>query len=409
VNKNKIMKITLSKTQIKLLNCLAAFNIRPHLFLALCLGVCTFGLPFSASAGGPPRNHSITFDAPGAGTTSSGGTVAFGLNLTGTVVGFFRDTNAARHGFLRTPWGSFVTFDDPAAGTCTENCGAIGDGQGTRGYSINLFGEVAGFFTDDTAHCHGFIRSPNGAFTQIDAPDAGTGPFPQGTFVSEITPMGINPEGATIGFYVDANSVQHGFVRSSGGKITEFDPAGSTFTTPNAIDLLGNVVGFYFDANSVGYGFLRDPHGNITVIDAPGADHTAGSFNGTFAVGSSVTGEVEGVFVDSNFVLHGFTRSPRGKYTTYNVPAAGTGPGQGTLPESNDDFGDVAGNYFDANGVNHGFLRHTRGNLTTFDVPGGGTSAGQGTLPTDNSDTGLVTGQLIDSNNVDHGFLLQTR
>ena len=119
------------------------------------------------------------------------------------------------------------------------------------------------------------------------------------------------------------------------------------------------------------------------------------------------TGEVEGVYVDINGVLHGFIRSPQGKYTTYNVPAAGTGPGQGTLPESNDDFGDVAGNYFDANGVSHGFLRNLRGSLTTFDAPGGGTSAGQGTVPSDNSDTGLVTGQLIDTNNVDHGFLLE--
>ncbi|MFZ3376929.1 MAG: hypothetical protein WA183_15385, partial [Chthoniobacterales bacterium] len=144
------MKSTLSKTQIKILNCVSAFNICPHLFLALCLIVCTSGLPFSVSAGGPPPHHIITFDAPGAGTASGEGTVAFGLNLTGTVVGFFRDTNSARHGFLRTPWGSFITFDDPAAGTCSANCGAIGDGQGTRGYSINLFGEVAGFFTDNT-------------------------------------------------------------------------------------------------------------------------------------------------------------------------------------------------------------------------------------------------------------------
>jgi hypothetical protein len=300
-----------------------------------------------------------------------------------------------------------MTFDDPAAGTCSANCGAIGNGQGTRGYSINLFGEVAGFFTDNTAHSHGFIRSPSGVFTQIDAPDAGPGPFPQGTFVSENTPMGINPEGAVIGFYVDANSIQHGFVRSATGKITEFDPAGSTFTETNAIDLLGNVVGFYFDANSVGYGYLRDPRGNITVIDAPGADHTPGNFNGTFCVGISVTGEVEGVFVDSNFVLHGFTRSPSGKYTTYNVPAAGTGPGQGTLPESNDDLGDIAGNYFDTNGVNHGFLRNLHGSFTTFDAPGAGTSPGQGTVPSDNNDTGLVTGQVIDSNNLVHGFFGQ--
>ena len=152
--------------------------------------------------------------------------------------------------------------------------------------------------------------------------------------------MGINPAGAIIGFYVDANSVQHGFVRSGGGKITEFDPPGSIFTNPNAIDLSGNITGFYFDANLVGHGFLRDPRGNFTVIDAPGADHTAGSFNGTFGVGLIPNGEVEGVYVDINGVLHGFIRSTQGNYSTYNVPAAGTGPGQGTLPESNEHLGD---------------------------------------------------------------------
>ena len=136
--------------------------------------------------------------------------------------------------------------------------------------------------------------------------------------------------------------------------------------------MLGNIAGFYFDANSVGHGFLRDPRGNFTVDRCPGADHTAGSFNGTFGVGVIPTGEVEGVYVDPNGVLHGFTRSPQGAYTVYNVPAAGTGPGQGTLPESNDDLGDIAGNYIDANGVNHGFLRNRHGSLTTFDAPGGG-------------------------------------
>ena len=85
--------------------------------------------------------------------------------------------------------------------------------------------------------------------------------------------------------------------------------------TPNAIDLLGNIAGFYFDANSVGHGILRDSASATSPwIDAPGADHTAGSFNGTFAVGALFqTGEVEGVYVDINGVLHGFIRSPRGQ------------------------------------------------------------------------------------------------
>ena len=223
------MKSTLSKTQIKILNCVTHstfVRIYPsHFASSSARSDCPFG-----NAGGTSTTIT-TFDAPGAGTASGQGTIAFGHEPHGNDCGFFRDTNTARHGFLRAPDGYLYHFDDPAAGTCSAYCGAIGDGQGTRGYSINLSGEVAGFYTDNTAQCHGFVRAPNGNFTQIDAPDAGTGPFPQGTFPSEITPMGINPEGAIIGFYVDANSVQHGFVRSPGGKITEFDPPGSIFTT----------------------------------------------------------------------------------------------------------------------------------------------------------------------------------
>ncbi len=165
--------------------------------------------------------------------------------------------------------GNITIFDDPNAGTCSASCGTIGNGQGTRGYAINPGGEIAGFYTDNSARCHGFLRSKQGTFTQIDAPDAGTGPFPQGTFPSEFTPMGINPGTDITGFYVDASSVQHGFVRDHSGKITEFDPPGSILTNPNAIDAPGNITGFYFDANFVGHAFLRDAKGGAgTQIDA---------------------------------------------------------------------------------------------------------------------------------------------
>src|SRR5439155_7939067 len=214
------------------------------------------------------------FDAPGAGTAAGQGTFPSGINPSGTITGFIRDANAARHGFLRAPDGTFTIFDDPAAGTCSTSCGTIGNGQGTRAYAINPSGEITGFYTDNSARCHGYVRAANGTFTQIDAPDAGTGPAPQGTFPSEFTPAGINPAGAITGFYVDANSVQHGFVRASGGKITEFDPSGSIFTNPNAINEPGQITGFYFDANFVGHGVLRALHGTIPPFAHPGADRT---------------------------------------------------------------------------------------------------------------------------------------
>src|SRR4029077_2025395 len=207
------MKNKLSNTLTKIFKSGCTFNVCPCLRMAFCLVLCTLGLGLSANAGGT-KTTITTFDAPGAGTAPGQGTFANALNDSGVITGFIRDANAARHGFLRAPDGTFIIFDDPNAGTCSFSCGTIGNGQGTRAYAINPAGEIVGFYTDNSARCHGYVRAANGTFTQIDAPDAGTGPSPQGTFPSEFTPMGINPGGAIIGLYVDASSVQHGFVRA---------------------------------------------------------------------------------------------------------------------------------------------------------------------------------------------------
>ena len=395
-----------TNTHTKIFKSVCESNVHRPLPITLCLVLCTLVLVLSVNAGGTTPTI-ITFDAPGAGTAAGQGTIAFCLNPSGAIAGFTRDANNARHGFLRAPDGTFTIIDDPAAGTCSTNCGAIGNGQGTRAYAINPSGVITGFFTDNSARCHGFLRAPDGTFTQIDAADAGAGPFPQGTFPSEITPMGINPAGAITGFYVDANSAQHGFVRAPGGQITEFDPTGSIFTNPNAIDQLSDITGFYFDANFVGHGFLRTPDGTITSFDAPGADHTPGSGNGTFGVGLIPNGEIEGVYVDVNGVLHGFVRSAEGTFSTFDSPGAGTGAGQGTLPESNNTLGQITGQYIDGNFVNHGFVLNQQGNFSTFDVPGTGTGAGQGTIPVDNNIPGAVVGEAIDGNTVIHGFLAE--
>ena len=398
------MKNKLSNTRTKIFKSVCTSNVYPRVPMALCLVLCTLGLGLSVNAGGTTTTIT-TFDAPGAGTAAGQGTIAFAINLSGAITGYIKDANSARHAFLRAPDGTFTIFDDPNAGTCSASCGNIGNGQGTRAYAINPSGQIVGFYTDNTARCHGYVRAANGTFTQIDAPHAGAGPFPQGTFPSNITPMGINPAGAIIGFYVDASSVQHGFVRAPNGIITEFDPTGSIFTDPNAIDQTGAITGFYFDANFVGHGFLRATDGTITSFDAPGADHTPGSFNGTFGVGLTPNGEIEGVDVDVNGVLHGFVRSTAGTFTTYDAPGAGTGAGQGTLPESNNTPGAITGQYIDGNFVNHAFVRSNQGTFTTFDVPGTGTGAGQGTIPVDNNDPGAIVGEAIDGGNVIHGFL----
>jgi hypothetical protein len=73
-----------------------------------------------------------------------------------------------------------------------------------------------------------------------------------------------NLAGITTGDFIDANNVQHGFVRIPGGKIFFFDaPDAGTGagegTVPLSINLAGAVTGLYIDANGVPHGFLRFP------------------------------------------------------------------------------------------------------------------------------------------------------
>src|ERR1041385_3669922 len=81
-----------------------------------------------------------TFDAPGAGTGAFQGTYALAIDPSETIIGFSRDANEVRHGFIRSQNGSFTIFDAPGAGTAA--------GQGTRSYAINPSGAITGHFTD---------------------------------------------------------------------------------------------------------------------------------------------------------------------------------------------------------------------------------------------------------------------
>src|SRR6266513_2606495 len=162
-----------------------------------------------------------TFDAPGAGTGPLQGTYATNIAQSGPIIGFSRDANDVRHGFVRSQDGTFSIFDAPGAGT--------GAGQGTRAYSINPSGTIAGFFSDSVNTAHGYVRSNQGVITVFDAPGAGTGPF-QGTF--PFSPLIMNPNGAITGWYTDSALVSHGFLRDRNGAFTTFDAPGAPGAGP---------------------------------------------------------------------------------------------------------------------------------------------------------------------------------
>ena len=92
---------------------------------------------------------------------------------------------------------------------------------------------------------------------------------------------------------------------------------------------------------------------------------------------------------------------------TFDAPGAGTGAGQGTFADSINPKGEIAGFSRDSASVRHGYVRSAKGDFTTFDAPGAGnaTDSFQGTQATANNPSGKITGSYVDSGNLQHGFL----
>jgi len=112
------------------------------------MGLCLLGLSLTASA---QEQHIITFDAPGAGTTSSTsascvngfltscyGTTPMANNNAGEIVGIYITNDGVYYGFLRSPRGQVTKLSEPNADTTP------GDFNGTYPMSLNSSGAVTG-------------------------------------------------------------------------------------------------------------------------------------------------------------------------------------------------------------------------------------------------------------------------
>jgi hypothetical protein len=359
--------------------------------------------------------HIITFDAPGAGTGSGQGTGCFAytdcsvlINNFGAITGYYLDANNVFHGFLRSPEGTFTNFDSPGADTTP------GDGNGTLPNAINDAGAITGAYYDVNFVGHGFLRSPEGAFTTFDPP---------GSLFTN--PIALNLEGAVVGYYANQNGVIRAFLRHPDGTFETWSgPDACTSAPPGGfcggtaafiINVFGTVAGGYEDTNLVGHVLIRTPAGKLQTVSVPGAG--TGSGQGTGCPGCSrglnVFGAIASYYIDGNNVVHGFLRTPAGKFITFDAP--GEGPYGANCfsdcPLGLNDWGAITGVYFDAHGVGHGFLRTPDGKVGSFDAPGAANLTPQapwywmGTVPYSINDQGVITGYYIDVNNVSHGFL----
>ena len=361
---------------------------------AVASGTYTLQLPAPT-----PAFTFTTLDVAGGGKGMLQGTVPLSINAAGDVTGIYLDaTNfPVAHGFARAANGTTTAFDAPGAGTTST--------QGTIPVSINTAGQIAGMYRDANNVSHGFVRATNGSITEFDVTGAGTGWF-SGTF-----PLSIDEAGDISGLYKGSSSVRHGFVRAANGTITTFDvsAAGTGWkqgTYPLSINMAGDITGFHVGAKGGFHGFVRAPNGTISIFDVPGAGTGAGCvqvscFVGTVPTSVDAAGDITGIYTDAGGGRHGFVRAANGTTTSFDAPGAAT-RGE-TIPVSINAAQDITGFYADASGVFHGFVRAANGTITAFDPPGVGLF---GTFPASINAVGDITGTYTDANGVLHGFVL---
>lgn len=218
--------------------------------------------------------HFTTIDVPDARTT-----FAQGINDQGQVVGQYLDRQGANRGFL---WkaGQFVPIDAP---------GAIVTGVN----SINDSGQIVGIFDDGpdpSISRHGFLLE-NSVFTPIDFPDA-----------SSTSHVALNDSGQIVGVFLDTEGAFHGF-RLDGDVYTQLDDfPGAVDTSAEGINDSGQIVGqFFVDRPGQPRGFLLDS-GGFTPIDGPHAIYT-------IAEDINDSGRIVGQYQDAKGI-HGFLATP---------------------------------------------------------------------------------------------------
>jgi len=176
-----------------------------------------------------------TLDFPGASDT-----YAFGINESGTVVGYWDLLDAGGnvlvyHGFIFKD-GGFAEVNFPGSGD-------------TAALGINARGDIVGVWdsgvTSPTGH--GFVCSQKGDCSSFDVP---------GATITQADD--INAQGQIVGTYIDSGGAQHAFL-DDGGNFASFDFPGARATAAWGINSAGQIVGTYRNAGNVPHGFLAQP------------------------------------------------------------------------------------------------------------------------------------------------------
>ncbi len=272
------------------------------------LVVFALGMLLPASVNAQSGNYTyMNIDYPGAYATTP-----TAVNDSGSVVGYYLQSQyGSTHGFLYAG-GVYTTIDDPEGTTFPEG--------------INNSGEITGVIEVGQTEIHGFTYV-NGVFTTFDYPG----------YSGSTNGQGINNSNEIVGIYAPGGA--DGFLDNN-GSFSSFSYPGADDTYPHAINDSGEVAGYY-TASTVPFGFLYDGSTFTSINYTSGYE--------TFASGVNNAGVVVGYSNLNSFPIYevGFLWQA-GQFTVINSDAY-------PQPAGINNKGQIVGVYFPSNNY-HGFL-----------------------------------------------------
>jgi len=227
------------------------------------------------------------------------------------------------------------------------------------------------------------------SYKEFDPPGS-TGTVPRADSDPTLDPSaGFN---ALVGWYTTSNGATQGFEALPSGTIKApiIDPKDNLhYTAPLGINNAGTIVGQYENASGgidTFHGFLRSPKGAFTTYDIgmPGVS------TGIQAINNN--GDFAGDFGSSAKVAQGFLNSA-GKTVTFGLP------GLNTYPQAMNDSKTIVGVYLDKSGNYQSFQRTADGTLTAFNFPGAVSTHAEGI-----NNAGTIDGYFTDTAGKTHGF-----
>ena len=248
----------------------------------------------SAMAGAPAMATGSLYTLPM--VSGSTETIAFGINNSGTITGFWLNSSGIEQGFVGPDDGSnYTTFnDDPSGGTQPR-------GISRSGYIMGIDDVSSGNPLDYIP----YERAPDGTITDVTM---------NGTALNYLA-QGINKKNTFAGSYENSSSQIFGYTGKNAQFVKGITLKGITTTAVagRGINDAGDTVGWYEDSSGIQHGFYQPKGGKAVTIDDPGGT--------TNVEGINNKGELSGLYTDTSGNRHGFIYSiKKKKFTELTVP-----------------------------------------------------------------------------------------